>query len=275
VSEREERAMAAEETTEGSAPLHGPLWGRRARDWAELQEPLQRPLYEAGLRLTGIGPGASVLDVGCGCGLFCRLAADTGASVSGIDASAPSIEIAKERVPDGEFQVGDLQFLPYADGRFDVVTGFNSFQFAADPRAALAGAGRVAKPGAPVFVLVWGREERTELVAVLEALRPLLPPAPPGAPGPFALSHEGALEELVAAAGLTPRKSGYLDATFEYRDEETAVRAALSSGAGARAIAEAGEDAARQALAEHVRPFRRGDGAYRLETEWRYLVASA
>ena len=267
--------MAAEETAEGSAPVQGELWGTRARDWAELQEPQHRPLYDEGIRLTGIGPETSVLDVGCGCGLFCRLAADAGASVSGIDASAPSIEIAKERVPEGDFQVGDLQFLPHADDRFDVVTGFNSFQFAADPRAALAEARRVAKPGAPVFLLVWGREERTELVAMLEALRPLLPPAPPGAVGPFALSHGDALEELATAAGLTPGEGGYLEVTFEYPDEETIVRAALSSGGGARAIAEAGEDAAQQALTECLSPFRRANGAYRLETEWRYLLGSA
>jgi ubiquinone/menaquinone biosynthesis C-methylase UbiE len=59
-------------------------------------------------------------------------------------------------LPAGDFRVGDLQFLPLADGDFDVVTGFNSFQFAADPVAALAEANRVAKPGTPIFVLVWG-----------------------------------------------------------------------------------------------------------------------
>ncbi len=62
---------------------------------------------------------------------------------------------------------------------------------------------------------------------------------------------------------------------FEYPDEEAIVRAALSSGGGVRAIAESGEDAAWQALAERLRPFRRADGSYRLETEWRYLLTSA
>jgi SAM-dependent methyltransferase len=267
--------MTTEESSAGSAPIQGELWGARARDWAELQEPQHRPLYEEGIRVTGIGPNASVLDVGCGCGLFCRLAADAGANVSGIDASAPSIEIARERIPEGEFRVGDIQFLPHADDRFDVVTGFNSFQFAADPRAALAEARRVAKPGALVFVLVWGREAQTELTALVEALGSLLPPAPPDAPGPFALSYEGALEQLVTAAGLSPKEGGYVEATFEYRDEETIVRAALSSGVGTRAIATAGEDVARQALVERLAPFRTSNGSFRLATEWRFVVAAA
>ena len=110
---------------------------------------------------------------------------------------------------------------------------------------------------------------------MIEALRPLLPPPPPDAPGPFAFSHEGALEELAAAAGLTPQEGRYLAATFTYRDDATAVRAVLSSAAGARAIAAAGEDTARQAVVESLRPFRTSSGAYQLETEWRYIVALA
>ncbi len=95
----------------------------------------------------------------------------------------------RRRVPSGRFDVGDLQFLPYEDRSFDAVTGFNSSQYAADPLAAFTEARRVTRPGAPVYVLVWRREERTALVALLRALRPLLLPAPPGAPGPLTLSY--------------------------------------------------------------------------------------
>ena len=262
-------------SAQGSASLQGELWGKNAHDWAAFQEPRQRPLYEEGIRRTGIGPGSSVLDVGCGSGTFCRLAADAGAAVSGIDASGPSVEIARERVPEGDFRVGDLQFLPYGDDRFDVVTGFNSFQFAADVRAALAEARRVAKPGGRVFMLVWGRQERAGLLAMLDALRPLTPPSPPGAVEPFAFSGEGALEELAGAAGLTPREGRYLEATFTYEDSDALTRAILASAAGARAIAAAGEAATRQALLEGMRRFRTSSGAYRIENEWRYLVALA
>jgi len=122
-----------------------------------------------------------------------------------------------------------------------VVTAFNAVQFAADPAAALAEAKRVAKPGAPVFMLVWGREERTELVAMLRALKPLVPPAQPDAPGPFALSYEGALESLFGRAGLGTKDAGYLEATFEYPDEETLLRLTLSSGPAVLATRTSGE----------------------------------
>jgi SAM-dependent methyltransferase len=265
--------MTTTAARQGSAGVQGELWGARARDWADYQEPQHRPLFENAIRRTGIGAGSAVLDVGCGTGGLCRLAAEAGASVAGIDAAASSIEVARERVPAGRFDVGDIQFLPYDDDAFDVVIGINSFQYAADPVAALREARRVAKPGGTVLALVWGREEHTEFVAVLRALRPLLPPAPPDAPGPFALSYPGALEALLERSGLTPSDDGYIDATFEYPDEATLLKANRASGPSVLAERTAGEAALTQAVLDAFGPFRTASGAYRIETEWRYVTA--
>ena len=89
---------------------------------------------------------------------------------TGVDASPAMIEIARERVPEGRFHVGDMQVLPFDENEFDVVTAFNSLQFTDDPCAALVGARRVAKPGAIVFSVVFGREERVGQVAGWRAL---------------------------------------------------------------------------------------------------------
>jgi len=266
--------MATTETRQGSAALQGELWGARARDYADLQEPQGRPLFAKGIRLADIHSGSAVLDVGCGAGGFCRLAAEVGATVAGIDAAAPLIEIARERVRAGRLDVGDLQFLPYDNGSFDVVTGFNSFQYAADPAAALAEARRVTKPGGTVLAVVWGREEHTELVAVLRALRPLLPPAPPDAAGPFALSYPGALEALVERAGLTPTDDGYIETTFAYPDEETLLRANRAAGPVVLAERRSGEAAVVEAIRGAFSPFRTSSGGYLIETEWRYVTAT-
>ncbi|MCL6647796.1 MAG: class I SAM-dependent methyltransferase [Chloroflexi bacterium] len=266
-------AMAATDQKQGSARVQGELWGARAQEWADYQEPLHRPLFQHAIKHTGIGPGSTVLDVGCGPGGLCLLAAAAGAHVTGIDAAAPSVEIARRRVPSGRFDVGDLQFLPYDDRSFDVVTGFNSFQYAADPVAALAEARRVAKPGAPVYVLVWGREEQTELVALLRALRPLLPPAPPGAPGPFALSYPGALDGLLERAGLTPKEDEYIEVPFEFPDRSSWLRAAGASGPAVLAERTSGPEAVAAALTEAIAPYRTASGSYRIATEWRYVIA--
>jgi len=268
--------MATTDTTSrGSAAMQGGLWGERARDYAEFQEPQCRPLYRHALGRTRIGKGCSVLDVGCGPGGFCRLAAQAGCSVTGIDAGPPLIAIARERVPDGRFDIGDMQSLPYDDDSFDLVTGFNSFQYAADPVVALAEAGRVAKPGAIVHAVVWGRAEHTELAPVLSALRPLLPPAPSDAPGPFALSYPGTLEALFERSGLAPIDDGYIEVTFEYPDEESLLRGNRANGPIVLAERTSGEAAVIDGVREAFAPFRASSGAYRLETEWRYVTARA
>lgn len=266
--------MQTTQATQGSAPIQSELWGARARDYADFQEPQLGPLYDHAIRHTHIGQDSAVLDVGCGPGGFCNLAAETGATVIGIDASQAHIDIARDRVPDGRFDVGDMQFLPYGDGSFDVVTGINSFQYAADTVAALSEARRVTRPSGTVHVVVWGREERTELVAALRALRPLLPPAAPGAPGPFALSYPGALEALVERAGLMPVDDGYIEVTLDYPNEAALLKGNGSNGPVVLAERTSGEAAVVDAVRGSLAPFRTASGAYRIETEWRYVTAT-
>jgi predicted TPR repeat methyltransferase len=61
----------------GSATRWGPLFGQRARDWAETWEGpsgYRTPLYERLLDRAKIGSGTHVLDCGCGAGRFARMA---------------------------------------------------------------------------------------------------------------------------------------------------------------------------------------------------------
>lgn len=144
----------------GSAATQSDLWGERARDWAEVMEGWNGwgiPLYRQVLERLNVGAGTDLLDVGCGAGRFCRIAADRGARVSGIDATAPLVEITRERTRNGDFRVGDMEALPWPDNSFDVVTGFNSFFFGADLVRALREARRVARPGGEVAMTVFGR----------------------------------------------------------------------------------------------------------------------
>jgi SAM-dependent methyltransferase len=259
----------------GSATVQGELWGTRARDWAEAQEGVSRPLFESVLRKTGIGKGTRLLDVGCGAGLFCLLAAERGALVTGTDAAPPFVALAKERVPQGEFRVGEMEVLPDEDKTYDVVTGFNSFQFAADPINALREARRVAKPAGPVVIATWGKPELSEAATYLTALRPLLPPPPPGAPGPFALAADGALEALVERAGLTPKGVEEVECPLEYPDLKTALRGLLSAGPAIKAIQTSGETRVREAVTTAIAPFKLSKGGYRLENTFRFLISIA
>src|SRR5919107_1041883 len=111
-----------------SARTWGELWGDRPRDWAGNEEQ-QLEVYEAALTRVPPVSGSRVLDVGCGTGVFLRLAADRGATVTGLDASENLLAVARGRVPEAELVHGDLQSLPLADDAFDLVTGFTSFFF--------------------------------------------------------------------------------------------------------------------------------------------------
>jgi SAM-dependent methyltransferase len=266
--------MATSSTSTGSATVQGELWGARARDWAEIQEPAQRELYPPVFDAAGVGEGTALLDAGCGSGVAATIAHKRGANVSGIDAALSAIEIARERVPDADFRVGELEALPYEDDSFDVVTGFCSFQYAADPVNALREARRVTRPGGTVAILTWGQPERCEAAAIIKALGSLLPPFPPGAPGPFALSAPGGLEDLAERAGLAPIRAGEFSTRWEYPDSETALRAHLSSGPAANAIKHAGEERVEAAVSDAIAPFRTAPGGYALQNSWRYLLGS-
>lgn len=236
------------------------------------------PTYAEVLRRVALEPGAAVLDVGCGSGVFLRLVADRGGRAFGLDASEELVALARERVPDADVRVGDLQVLPYADDAFELVAGFNAFFFAADMLAALREASRVARPGAPVVIQAWGRPERCDLTAMKDAVFPLgtfvqNDPAPPPPPPP--LWTPGVLEGLARQAGLTPRSAFDVRYAFAYPDAETLVRRMLAPAPVVAAVDAVGESRVREAILRSLAAYRTSDGGYRLDNEWHVLVASA
>ncbi|WP_421110416.1 methyltransferase domain-containing protein, partial [Streptomyces sp. NEAU-S77] len=72
----------------------------RARDWAEIQERMLVPLYEAVYERLDIGAGTRLLGLGCGSGLALLMAAGRGADVCGVDTDGPRLALARERLAD-------------------------------------------------------------------------------------------------------------------------------------------------------------------------------
>jgi SAM-dependent methyltransferase len=258
----------------GSAERWGPLWGVRPGDWA-LSEDQQVPTYEAALARVDLQAGQLVLDIGCGVGAFLRLVADRGARPFGLDASETLLDVARTRLPEADLRVGEMEALPYEDGTFDLVTGFNSFFFANDIVAALREAGRVAKPGAAVVAQVWGPHERNDLEAMKEIARPFMPPRPADAPPEPDYSKPGVLEELATQAGLTPESAFDTAWAYEYPDEDTLRRALVAPAGIAVLVGPSREEAFKNALVEGLASYRTSDGSYRLENAFHYLIARA
>lgn len=257
----------------GSSGKQGQLWGAGAQDYADLQEGVFLPLFQAVAEKVITAAGVDLLDIGCGSGIFCQVASGRGARVSGLDASESMIDIARQRVPQGDFRVGEMEALPYDDRTFDVVTAFNSLQFATQPVNALREARRTVRPQGKVVVGVFGQQEETESAAVFAAVGALLPRSPTSEE-PISLSAEGVMEALMAEAGLTLEHVGEVDSLWDYPDEQTAMRGFLSSGNTYRVIEEVGETRVSQAIARALAPFRTSSGRYQLKNKARYLLAS-
>lgn len=256
-----------------SGEANGRIWGLRAADWSTIQEPQCAAAYHAVFDKAVVGSETRVLDAGCGAGLALSLAAELGASVSGIDASEALLDVARRRLPDASLLHGDLEELPFDTDAFDVVTGFNSFQYAADPVMALQEARRVTRPGGKVFIMTWGEPAGMEAAALVAALKPLLPPPPPGAAGPFALSEPGKLEALAASAGLSALEVFDVDTPWTYPDLATAQKGLGSSGVAAKAAEINGQSVLDAAHEAALVPFRQPDGAYRIGATFRVLMA--
>lgn len=253
--------------------VQGQLWGSRAPDWATVQEGQVAAGYDAVLSSLSPLGGKRLLDIGCGAGMFAARAAVHGAVVAGLDASAPLLAIARSRVPDGDFVQGDMGTLPFADHSFDVVTGFNAFQFVASPSGALAEARRVLRPDGHLAVMVWAEPHEMAAASVITALRVLLPPPPAETPGPFALSESGTLWRFAEDAGFDVLTVEDVETAFSYPDMATALRGWNSSGVAARAMEVAGEDAVIRTHRTALDTFVRADGSLWLPARFRVLMA--
>ena len=66
-------------------------------------------------------PGVqSILEIGCGTGIDLRLFADS-FQLNGIDLNERALNIAKEKLPNGNFQKGSITELPLEDSSIDFV----------------------------------------------------------------------------------------------------------------------------------------------------------
>jgi SAM-dependent methyltransferase len=95
-----------------SRPGPAATLGSDPTGWARFAEPHTRLLFEAVLAATLVTAGTRLLDAGCGSGLLLELAAARGAIVTGLDVSPGLLAAGRDRVPDAELWLGDLQELP-------------------------------------------------------------------------------------------------------------------------------------------------------------------
>lgn len=258
--------------------------GPEGQHWADHEarfDAMLAPFVDPVLDRAGIAPGVRVLDVGCGNGALSRAAASRGASVTGVDISAPMLDRARAHAAaEGvavEFVEADAQVATF-EGRFDAVISRFGVMFFADPVAAFANLAGALEPGGRLAFVCWQGQPLNEWVAVPAlAMLPIVGPPempPPDAPGPFAFADADRLVGILAAAGYAdvacdPVGPPLLMGGGLGVDEAVAFLA--EGGMGKRFLAGADAATAERALAavrEALAPFDTPDGVRAGSAAW-------
>ncbi|MGW1026844.1 class I SAM-dependent methyltransferase [Streptomyces sp. NPDC002577] len=260
----------------------------RARDWAEIQERMLVPLYEAVYERLGTGSGTRLLGLGCGSGLALLMAARRGASVTGVDSSSPErLALARQRMlPDGapgtyacagvRIVDGDPMDTAVSGGpAYNLVTAFQPIGCLAGDSEGLvellAAAAPLAERGAQVVLAGWGPPERCTTSSVLRVATKLADPL--HSTGSWRSAGRDDLEEVAQRAGLRPDGSGRVACPFGYADMESAVRGLLSTGLFDAAAEATDHVQVDKELTEALHPHQRPDGTVWMPNVFRYLIA--
>ena len=214
-------------TDEHAAPPDA--WDAIAEGYDRYVAPQEVELANEALRLAGLGPGESFLDVAAGTGGLSLPAARLGADVLATDWSSAMIErfearVRAEGLSKAEGRVLDCHALDLPDNGFDVTGSQFGVMLVPDQAGALREMARVTKPGGRVLVIAYGFPEEIEFlqlfIGALKAVAPDfagLPDDPP--PLEFQVSDPDVLHRRLTEAGLQ-----------DVRLERTAERPAFSSG---------------------------------------------
>ena len=207
-------------------------WGRRAADFATLSEPANCREY--------VAIHHRLLDVACGSGLALELAMLRGAAGAGIDASERLVAIARERSPDAEIVVGDMNALPWEESSFTVATSFRGI-WGTTP-AALGEIYRILTPGGQVGLTVWGHIKASSGAWALAPFRMAAPPKVQNQAAMVALGRPGVGEALLSQNGFIDIERFDVPFTWEFADPESYARTLASTGPAYEAIQNVGED---------------------------------
>ncbi|MBT0586955.1 bifunctional 2-polyprenyl-6-hydroxyphenol methylase/3-demethylubiquinol 3-O-methyltransferase UbiG [Alteromonas oceanisediminis] len=117
--------------------------------------------------------GLTVLDVGSGGGLIAEAVAMRGAQVTGIDASAVSVEVAKQHAKGRDL---DLQYLHTLSGdlveqglQYDVVINAEVVEHVPDQQQLINECCQLVKPGGLLILATLNRTTRSFVVAIVGA----------------------------------------------------------------------------------------------------------
>jgi SAM-dependent methyltransferase len=214
-------------------------WGRKAVDFSTLSEPGNCREYVALHHRLGVDAGDRLLDVACGSGLAIELARVRGASCSGIDASPRLVAVARDRNPESDIVVGDMNALPWDPASFDIVTSFRGI-WGTTP-GAVAEILRVLRPGGRVGITVWGHIKVSPGAWALAPFRLAAAEKVGNQAAMVSLGRPGAGEQLLESYGFVDVERLDVPFAWEFADPQVYARALAATGPAYEAIQNVGE----------------------------------
>jgi SAM-dependent methyltransferase len=165
---------------------HRAMWA--LGDYPTVADELVGDLGAILVEATGVSAGIRVLDVAAGSGNAAIPAALAGATVVASDLTPELFDrgrvVAADRGAGLEWQEGDAEALPYADGEFDTVLSCLGVMFAPRHQASADELVRVCRSGGSLGLLNW--TPQGFIGQMFAAMKPYAPPPPPGAqPAPL------------------------------------------------------------------------------------------
>ncbi len=175
------------------------VWSSGGAAYEEISRQIATALAHCVARL-GPKSGERILDVATGTGWTWRLVAERGAIVTGVDIAAELLAAARMKAQRSfalDYQVGDAESLPFADGAFDAVTSTFGAMFASRPEAAAGEIGRVCRNGGRMAIATWKPD--STVFQMFQVMRAYMPPPPnPAPPSTFAWGSRDRMTELIA-----------------------------------------------------------------------------
>jgi ubiquinone/menaquinone biosynthesis C-methylase UbiE len=131
-------------------------WPDRYDEWFQSPVGALVKHYESALLLDLLQPrpGETILDAGCGTGVFTLDLLSRGPCIVGLEISRPMLIRARQKASAYCFDpiAGNMMVLPFADEAFDKTVSMTAIEFVADARGAVRELFRVTKKGGIVVV---------------------------------------------------------------------------------------------------------------------------
>ena len=182
-------------------------WSERADAYDRLTARITLVLAAPLLDAAGVGAGTRVLDLGCGPGVVCGLAAERGAMPTGVDVAPGMLAEARLRHPELSFVEADAVALPFEDGSFEACVGGFVLNHLPEPEAAVDELARVLAPGGALALSLWDVPGGNRWLGIIaEALAEVGVATPPdiaSGPDSYRFADPDEMHALLRGAGFT------------------------------------------------------------------------